>query len=109
MSEPITVATMPPGDYAIVEFFGHTTMVGRVSEVEKFGSKMLVLEPLFNGHLLSPVMHGGASIYRLTPCSPEIALERAPSSAWALPGAIRATIPPLLLEHDFSESGEEED
>lgn len=100
---------MPPGDYAIVEFFGHTTMAARISEVEKFGSKMLVLEPLFNGHLLSPVMHGGASIYRLTPCTPEIALKSAPRSAWALPDAIRATIPPLLLEHDPSESGEEED
>ena len=103
MSEPLTPETMPAGDYAIVEFFGHTTLVGRIAEAEKFGSKMLLLEPLFNGHMLPPVMHGGASIYRLTPCTPEIALERAPSSAWSLPPSIRATVPPLALEHGGAE------
>ena len=27
----------PPGEYAIVELFGHTTLVGRISEIERFG------------------------------------------------------------------------
>ena len=37
------------GEYAIVELFGHTTLVGRVAEVERFGAKMLALEPIFAG------------------------------------------------------------
>lgn len=88
----------PPGEYAIVELFGHTTLIGRIVEVERFGTKMLAIEPLFNDALLGPVFHGGASIYRLTPCSAEIAWARQPRSDYQLPPAIRATVPPALLE-----------
>ena len=36
-------AAHPPGEYAIVELFGHTTLVGRIAEVERFGAKMMAL------------------------------------------------------------------
>lgn len=85
------------GEFAIVEFFGHTTMVGRITEVERFGAKMLALEPLFRGELLTPVYHGGASIYRLTPCSFEVASARQPQDTWQLPPTIRAVVPVELL------------
>lgn len=88
----------PPGDYAIVELFGHTTLVGRIQEVERFGTKMLAMEPLFDGTLLDVVFHGGAAIYRLTPCSAAIAFARQPRSAWQLPPAIRVLLPDALLE-----------
>jgi hypothetical protein len=88
---------LPPGDYCIVEFFGHTTMVGRYAEVERFGTKMLALEPMFKGELLPVIFHGGSSIYRLTPCSPEIALKRAPDHEYHLPPAVRCIVPPAML------------
>ena len=88
---------LPPGDYAIVELFGHTTLIGRIQEVERFGTKMLALEPLFRSELLPPVLHGGASIYRLTPCTAEVAYARQPKEHWQLPAAIRAVAPAALL------------
>lgn len=88
---------IPEGDYAIVELFGHTTLVGRIAEVERFGAKMLALEPLFNGRLLDPIYHGGAAIYRLSPCSRKVAWDRQHTEGWTLPPAIRAVVPPEAL------------
>ncbi len=98
MSEQLTDATaLPPGEYAIVELFGHTTLIGRIAEVERFGTKMLAIEPLFNRVLLAVVFHGGAATYRLTPCSAEVAWERQPTHQYELPPTIFATIPPAAL------------
>jgi hypothetical protein len=47
-----SAAELPPGEYAIVELLGHTTIVGRIGEVERFGAKMMAIEPLFAGALL---------------------------------------------------------
>ena len=38
-------AALPEGQYAIVELMGHTTLVGRVTEIERFGTKMLGMRP----------------------------------------------------------------
>ena len=89
--------TLPPGDYAIVELFGHTTLIGRVAEIERFGAKMLAIEPLFRDTLLPVVLHGGAAIYRFTAVPAETAYARQPRKAWEIPPAIRAIVPPLLL------------
>lgn len=109
------VIAHPPGDYAIVELFGHTTLVGRIAEVERFGAKMMALEPLFRDELLPAVFHGGASIYRLTPCSAETAFARQPKEEWQLPAPIRCILPAALLEapvaaliDDADEDAEEE-
>jgi hypothetical protein len=59
---------------------------------------MLALEPLFNGTMLPPVLHGGSAIYRLTPCSAEVAFERQPTHRYQLPPAIFATVPVHLLQ-----------
>jgi hypothetical protein len=87
----------PPGEYAIVELFGHTTLIGRIAEVERFGTKMLAIEPLFRDTLLGPVFHGGAAIYRLTPCSAEVAWAKQPRLTYQIPDAVRCIVPPLLL------------
>lgn len=101
MSETTDAApTYPPGDYAIVELFGHTTIVGRIAEVEHFGTKMLAIEPLFNGQLLPAVLQGGTSIYRLTPCTPETAFRNQPKHHWQLPSPIAVTLPPALIAAD---------
>ncbi|MFD2578766.1 hypothetical protein ACFSTD_09620 [Novosphingobium colocasiae] len=47
----LDASALPEGEYAIVEALGHRTLVGRVAEVERFGTKMLQVEPLFDlGH-----------------------------------------------------------
>jgi hypothetical protein len=85
--------TIQDGDYAIVELFGHTTLVGRIEEVERFGTKMLAIQPIFAGKLLGPIYNGGAAIYRLTPCSREVAWTKQHREEWQLPATIRAVIP----------------
>lgn len=84
--------TLPEGEYAIVEMLGHRTLIGRVTEVERFGARFLACEPLFQNDLLPPVLIGGASIYQLTPCTPEVALKAQPKRAYSLPSPVEATV-----------------
>ena len=88
---------LPEGQFAIVELFGHSTLVGRIEEVDRFGTKMLSIEALFNGDFLPAVLHGGASIYRLTPCDALTAIKHQPRQTYQLPASIRAIVPPALL------------
>ncbi len=102
MSETATAADrpwekLPAGEYAIVEILGHTTLVGRVDEVERFGTKMLAIEALFNGDLLPPIFQGGTSIYRFTPVPVHVAWERHPKEMYHLPAAVRCLVPETLL------------
>lgn len=85
---------LPDGDYAIAEIMGHSTMIGRYAEVERFGTKMLAIEPIWEDALLPAVFVGGSSLYRFTPCSKEVAQKRQPRSRHYLPDALRATLPP---------------
>lgn len=94
---PIAADNLPEGEFAIVEALGHRTLVGRVSEVERFGTKMLQVEPFFGDVMLAPVLLGGGSIYQFTPCSAAIAYARAPKQTYQLPPSVAATIPPLAL------------
>lgn len=93
----ITATALPEGEYAIVELMGHQTVVGRVSEIERFGTKFMQIEPIYLGKLLAPILQGGPSIYRCTPCSAETAFARAPTADYLLPSAVRATLPPHLI------------
>lgn len=104
-AQPQPWAALPEGEYAILELFGHTTLVGRIEEVERFGSKMLAIQVMYAGQMLPAVYHGGAAIYRLTPCSPEVAWKKQPKEAhvYSLPATIRAIVPPLLLESQVAQ------
>lgn len=99
MSDFITIAAdaMPDGEYAIVEALGHRTLVGRIAEIERFGTKMLQVEPLFCDVMLGPVLLGGGSIYQFTPCTAGVAFARRPQQTYNLPPSVAATIPPLAL------------
>lgn len=97
-SQPVTAAELPDGEYAIVECLGHQTLVGRVTEIERFGTKLLAIEPIWNDALLPVTYRGGASIYAFTPCTKEVAIERRAKQDWDLPVAVRAAMPPALLE-----------
>jgi hypothetical protein len=79
-----------------------------VQEIERFGSKLLQIEPLFDGKLLEPVLHHGNAIYAYTPCSKAVAAKRCPRQEWALPAAVRARLAPALPAPDagFVSEGE---
>lgn len=99
MVEPVPVCAldMPEGDYAIVEALGHRTLIGRVAEIERFGTKMLQIEPLFCDVMLPPVLLGGSSIYQFTPCAPDVAFRKRPQSKYSLPDSLMATVPATAL------------
>lgn len=88
---------LPEGEYAVVELLGHRTLIGRIVEVERFGTKMIQIEPVFRGQLLPAVLHGGGSLYGLTPISRDLAATKGPTSLWQLPDAVRATVPATAL------------
>lgn len=90
-------AVPPHGEYAIVEVLGHRTLVGRTSEVERFGTKMLAIEPIWQDELLPEVLIGGTSIYAFTSCSAEVAFKRQAKRAYELPASLGATLPPSAL------------
>jgi len=94
---PISATDMPPGDYAIVEALGHRTLIGRVCEIERFGTKMLQVEPLFCDVMLGPVLLGGASIYQFTPVGADTAFQRRPTRNYELPASVFATVPAVAL------------
>lgn len=85
---------LPDGEYAIVEVLGHRTMVGRISEVERFGTKLLGIEPIFDGALLPIVLVGGSSIYQMTSVPRATAARRAPSKRYQLNSSVAAMLPP---------------
>lgn len=104
---------LPDGDYAIVEIMGHRTIVGRVMEIERFGVKLMSIEPILSGKLLPAVLIGGGSIYQYTPCPKERAAARAPKEEGYLPVSIRAALPPKALPapsggdiHDYDDEEE---
>lgn len=101
--------TLPNGDYAIVEILGKRTLIGRVTEIERFGQKLMSIEPIFASQLQEPVLIGGGSIYMFTPCSAEVALKRQPKEVWQLPPAVAAVIPPAMLPAPSSPSYSFED
>lgn len=76
-----------PTIWACVEVFGHRRHYGRISEVEKFGTKMLRVDvpaateaPLLGeGERFDTFLYGGGSIFSLTPMTEESARKWAES------------------------------
>lgn len=104
---PAAPLPRPEGEYAIVEVLGHRTIVGRIREVERFGAKLLAIEPIWQDALLPAVLIGGGSIYQMTPRSPDVAFVRQPRQHYQLPPSIGATVPapaPAWLGYDGGET-----
>ena len=60
--------------WAVVQFFGHTKLAGRISEVEQYGVTMLRLDiPDVDDHPGFTVYKGGAAIFDITPTTQEVA------------------------------------
>jgi hypothetical protein len=64
----------PIQTWAVVELMGHVKSAGMVSEETHFGTVMLRLDvPQFDDNPARTEFYGGSSIYRLTPCTEEVA------------------------------------
>lgn len=69
--------------WALVEQMGFRRTVGKVREVEQFGTKMLRLDvPFFDGGAKDPsgystLFAGGPSLYQVSPLDDELALDMA--------------------------------
>lgn len=83
--------------WAIVELMGHVTMAGRLSEEERFGSKVGRIDIPTNEGGFTTVFFGGSSIYRVTPTSEAIARAKARSNQ---PKPIYAYELPKAEDHD---------
>jgi hypothetical protein len=94
---PLAADSLPEGEFAIVEVLGHRTLVGRVTEIQRFGSSLLQVEPFFTDMMLGPVLIGGGSIYQLTPVTAEVAYAQRPQQGYQLPPPVQATVPALAL------------
>lgn len=90
--------------WAILELLGHKRLAGRVSEEERFGVNMGRIDiPNADGSY-STQFFGGASIYRLSPVTEEVARAVAlstherPVQSWELPKQLPAKEPVLFRQ-----------
>lgn len=84
-------------EWAIVELFGHIRTAGRISEVERFGGKMMRLDvPGADGEIAATQYLGNAALYRVTVTSEQLARQVAqlgrpePVHRWELTAAPEA-------------------
>ena len=82
----------PIQTWAIVELMGHVKTAGQVSEETHFGTVLLRLDiPQIDGNQAHTEFYGGSAIYRLTPCTEQVAClviqqnRSLPLVAYALP------------------------
>ena len=59
--------------WAVVELLGHVRLAGRISEEERFGSKMGRIDVPQNDGSFCTQYFGGGSVYRISPCTEEVA------------------------------------
>lgn len=87
--------------WGILELMGHVKTAGRISEEERFGSKIGRIDiPAKEGFFVTQYF-GGASVYRLTICTEETARAIAARCNHNLPMTewdIREYIQPLAIE-----------
>lgn len=89
--EELTPQSAQVDEWGIVELFGHVRLAGRVSEIERFGGKMLRLDiPKPDGGWAATQFVGHAALYRVTPTTEDIArasaahLQPEPMQRWEL-------------------------
>lgn len=97
MTTTIDPTALPEGEFAIIEVLGHRTLVGRVAEIERFGTKLLQVEPFFGDVMLGPVLIGGSSIYQFTSVPAVTAWAHRPREKYQLPPSVLATVPTAAL------------
>lgn len=97
--------------WAIVELMGHVRMAGRVSEAPMFGTALLRID-IPDGDAYTTQFASGGSIYRLTPCSEEVARavgdggQAMPVQPWELRAITGPRSSSLGVESDDDDSDE---
>lgn len=79
----------PPGNYALVVLFGRAEIVGRISEAEVCGVRMLAVEALVGGEMLPPAYFGHHAIFSISPLGARAALSNSPRRRDGLPVPVR--------------------
>jgi hypothetical protein len=85
------MSTESQESWAIVELLGHVTMAGRLTEEERFGSKMGRIDCPTDEGGFTTLYFSGSSVYRITAVSEAAARCKAhshqphPVSAWEIP------------------------
>lgn len=59
--------------WAVIELMGHVRIAGRVSEVERYGAKCGRVDIPTGPETFVTQFFGGASLYRETPCTEDVA------------------------------------
>lgn len=67
--------------WAILELMGHRRKIGKVTDVEIFGSKMCRIDVLNIDDTFHTEFYGGSSIYACTPVSEQVARMQAKNNA----------------------------
>lgn len=95
--------------WAIVELMGHVKLAGRVSEEEKFGAKMGRID-IPDGDGFVTQFFGGASLYRITIVTEEVAravaknVTVAPVHSWDFPKQL-----PVVTADTYEQREDDED
>ncbi len=85
--------------WAVLELMGHVRLAGKVSEEERFGSKIGRIDVPADGGRFVTIYFGGSSVYRMTPCDEDTARAVAARSA---PAPIHPYEMPKQLQHQQS-------
>lgn len=76
---PITAGMARAAQWARVEIFGHTCHYGRISEVERFGAKMLQIEIPVDGKpdgRWQTIHYAGSAVFSLSPSEEHVVMQR---------------------------------
>ena len=68
-----TQAAPPLETWAVVELMGHVRNAGRLTEESHFGVALGRLDVPMSDGSFTTIFFGGTSVYRITPCSEELA------------------------------------
>lgn len=98
--------------WAKVELMGHVCIAGRLTEEEHFGAKLGRVDIPIEGGFVTQFF-SGASVYRITPCTEQVArdlakrsADMAPVHAWDYP-KLPAPAPAGVFNHDHMNDDEE--
>jgi len=100
--------------WGVVELMGHVRLAGKVSEEEKFGTKMGRIDiPQGEGFITQ--YFGGNSVYRITFVTEEVArhvcksISVAPVSVWDFPKQLESKLPHVVVDtFEPSDDGEQD-
>lgn len=94
----MTDQTTPPGEWVLLEIFGHRQHWGYLTEVERFGSKLARIDEFRPGEDAPRTTHyyGGGSIFSITPVTEETARKRIAYERLA--PAVQSLLPPADMD-----------